>query len=278
MSDQTQSIFGNQNNQQVTPDGQNQGQGSNPSGSQNADPIADLLGSIKNEKGEAKYKSVADALVALQHSQSYIPQLTAKLTEREQELLSARKEADKIAELERTVLALTSGSQSQQVDAPAPALSEEAIAAIVSKTLTSNQEAASRQQNVTEVVTALQSAFGTRAEEVFNNKAKELGMSVQDLNALAARTPRAVMNLIGIKASIAPSGSGYQSSINTGGLAPNQQSFISKNTVPTLIGATSQDLMREAKAARDMVTELHAQGRSVHDLTDPKVYMATFNK
>jgi hypothetical protein len=278
MSDPTQSIFGSQNDQQVTPANQNQGQGSNPPASQNADAVANLLGSIKNEKGEPKYKSLEDALVALQHSQSYIPQLTAKLSEREQELLNARKEADKIAELERTVLALTSPDKAQPAGSPVPPMSEEDIAAIVSKTLNTNQEAVLRQQNLSTVVTSMQSVFGAKAEEVFNSKAKELGMSVQEFNALAARTPKAVMDLIGIKQATNQGSSYVQSSINTGGLAPNQQSFISKNTVPTLIGATSQDLMREAKAARDMVSELHAQGRSVHDLTDPKVYMATFNK
>ena len=275
MSDPTSSIFDNQGNPSVTPN-TNNGQGSNLPGSQNADPVTTLLGSIKNEKGEQKYKSLEDALVALQHSQTYIPQLTAKLTEREQELANAKKEADKIAELERSIQALTQqnvpGSESQST----PALSEEAIAAIVSKTLTRTQLEALQQQNLQTVITSMKTVYGDKAEEVFYGRAKDLGMTVQEFNALAAKTPKAVLDLIGVKAAPAAS-SAPQSSVNSGGFTPNQQSFIGRNKVPTLIGATSQDLMSEAKAARDMVTELHAQGKSVHDLTDPKVYMKMFN-
>lgn len=275
MSDQT-SIFNSQDGSSVTPNTPNNGQGSNLPGSQNADLVTTLLGSIKNEKGEQKYKSLEDALVALQHSQTYIPQLTAKLTEREQELANAKKEADKIAELERSLQALTQMNSGGSDTQSQPNLSEESIAAIVSKTLTRTQQESLQQQNLQTVITSMKTVYGDKAEEVFYGKAKDLGMTVQEFNALAAKTPKAVLDLIGVKS--APAGSGLpQSSVNSGGFTPNQQSFIGRNKVPTLIGATSQDLMSEAKAARDMVAELHAQGKSVHDLTDPKVYMKMFN-
>lgn len=275
MSDQT-SIFNSQDGSSATPNTPNNGQGSNLPGSQNADPVTTLLGSIKNEKGEQKYKSLEDALVALQHSQTYIPQLTAKLTEREQELANAKKEADKIAELERSLQALTQMNSGGSDTQSQPNLSEESIAAIVSKTLTRTQQESLQQQNLQTVITSMKTVYGDKAEEVFYGKAKDLGMTVQEFNALAAKTPKAVLDLIGVKS--APAGSGLpQSSVNSGGFTPNQQSFIGRNKVPTLIGATSQDLMSEAKAARDMVAELHAQGKSVHDLTDPKVYMKMFN-
>ena len=47
----------------------------NASNGQSDNSFADLLGSIKNERGEPKYKDVQTALDALKHSQDFIPQL-----------------------------------------------------------------------------------------------------------------------------------------------------------------------------------------------------------
>lgn len=278
MSDQN-SIFDNQNSQE-TPANSNNGGTSNSANSQNADAIANLLGSIKNERGEPKYKTLEDALNALRHSQEYIPQLTAKLTEREQELERAKQEAERIAELERTLEALTSGNNNSSQAPAAAAISEEKIAEIVTNTLTKTQREALQKSNIETVRNAVQAQYGEKAAEVFYGKAKELGMSVEEFNALAAKTPKAVLDLIGVKPVQTPNPAQpvQPSSINTGGMAPPQQSFVGRNKTPALVGATSQDLMSEAQAARKMVDELHAQGKSVHDLTDPKVYMAMFNR
>jgi hypothetical protein len=276
MSDQT-SIFGDNSNPQATPANVDNGQGGNPSNSQNADPVANLLGSIKNEKGEPKYKSLEDALVALQHSQTYIPQLTAKLNERETELTAAKKEAERVAELERSIEALTLSGDKPSSTGPS-GISEEAIAALVNKTLSRTQQEALQKNNLESVVNIMKEQFGDKAEETFYGRAKELGMSVLEFNSLAAKTPKAVLNLMGVKENVSQANSYTPPSVNGGAFTPNQQSFIGRNSVPTLIGATSQDLMAEATASRKMVEELHAQGKSVHDLSDPKVYMKTFKK
>jgi exonuclease VII small subunit len=273
MSDPT-SIFGETQNPQGSPSGTNSGTG-NPANSQNADPVANLLGSIKNERGEQKYKSLEDALTALQHSQTYIPQLTTQLKEREQELETARRESDKIAELERTLQTLTQ-TNTQSTTTQSNGLSEEAVAEIVSRTLSRTQQETLQKQNIGSVVAALQTTFGAEAEAVYNKKAQELGMTVPEFNALAAKTPKAVLEMIGVRTS-AQNTFTPSSSVNSGAFAPNQQSFIGRNQNPTLIGATSQDLLNESRAARKMVDELHAQGKSVHDLSDPKVYNAFFN-
>lgn len=274
MADQP-SIFEGSQNSPPPEENQNTG-GSNTPSSQNVDPIANLLGSIKNESGVQKYKTIEAALEALQHSQTYIPQLTAKLTERETELNTAREEAKRVAELERVVEELTR-TGSNTPDTQKPAITEEAIAAIISKTLTRNQQEAVYQNNTESVVAAMRNAHGDKAETVFYDKAKELGMSVAEFNALAAKTPKAVLKLIGIEGATPVSRTNVnQPSVNSGAFAPNQQTFIGRNLKPTLVGATSQDLMTESAAAKKMVEELHAQGKSVHDLSDPKVYNAFF--
>ena len=87
MPDQA-SIFNEQN--PATQPTQN---GDNTPGAQGSNDLANLLGSIKNERGEPKYKSVEDALVGLRNAQEYIPQLTQKLSTQELELKAAREEA-----------------------------------------------------------------------------------------------------------------------------------------------------------------------------------------
>lgn len=274
MSDPT-SIFENNQNQATQPN-QNNGGASNPPNGNQSNPLADLLGSIKNDRGETKYKTVEDALNALKHSQDYIPQLSDKLRQQEQELAEAKAAAAKITELENTLKALTQNANNQQSSPPAPAgLSAEEIANLVNQTLTQKQQADLAKANIGTVVSAVTKAFGDKSEEVFYGKAKELGMSVEDINALASRTPTAALKLLGLD-SAKPSAPYSGGGINTSGFQPTQETFVGKNAKPTLIGATSSDLRQESVNSRKMVDELHSQGLTVHDLTDPKLYFKHF--
>lgn len=271
MSDQT-SIFPEQNSQ--TP--ANQGANGNGTDAPNIDPVADLLGSIKNERGEPKYKSLQDAIVALKHSQEYIPQLTTKLAERDTELSTARAEAARIAELERSLAALTQSRESPSTPPVQNGLSEEKIAELVNQTLSRNQVVEVQKNNVNRVVADMVKQYGPEAQKTYEAKAAEIGMTVAQLNALAATTPQAVLNLMGVTATKPAVDVTQATQYNTEAFQPRQDSFIGKNPKPMLIGATTQDFKEEAARSRKMVEELHADGKSVYDLTDPKVYFKYF--
>lgn len=271
MSDPT-SIFNEQN--PATQPNQN---GENTPNAQGNSDLANLLGSIKNERGEPKYKSVEDALVGLRNAQEYIPQLTQKLSTQEQELKAAREEAARVAELQRTIEALTSGNTGQPTTPASPTISKEDIAKLVTQTLTEQQRAETAKSNVATVVNALQAKFGAEAEKAYNAKAAEVGMTVAELNALAQRNPKAVFTLLGVSPE-APKqmSSAPQPTFNTDGFQPNKDSFIGRNSKATLIGATTSDLNEETQRAKQMVEELHSQGKTISDLTNPKVYFKTF--
>ena len=275
MSDPT-SIFTNQSNQQATP-ASNSDNG-NAANVQNNDPYADLLGSIKNERGEPKYKTLQDAIIALKHSQDYIPQLTTQLSQKDSELATARQEAAKIAELERSIAALTTHQTSQQSNTQTPSVTEEQIAEFVNRSLTRKQAEDTQAINLSRVVSEMQTKFGTDAEKAFYTKATELGMSVEAFNKLAATTPMAVLSLMGVTVATKPAVTNQNgSSFNTEAFQPAQDSFIGRNQKPMLIGATTQDMRNEAISAKKMVDQLHAEGKTVHDLTDPKVYFKMFS-
>ncbi len=266
-----QSIFNNES--QATQPNVNDGV---PSNAQGSGDLANLLGSIKNERGEQKYKSVEDALVGLDNAQKYIPTLTAQLAQKEQELATARQEAARVVELERTVQALTSKGEPANTQASVP-LNEDQIANLVTQTLTRQQQEATAKANTLAVAQTLQTKFGADAEKTYNAKAQELGMTVIELNALAAKNPKAVFTLLGVTQE-APKqlSSSTSQQFNTDAFQPKQDSFIGRNSKPTLIGATTSDLNEETARSKQMVEELHAQGKTISDLTNPKVYFKTF--
>lgn len=275
MPDQDTSIF-NQGQPQATPANQNTNGGVPPA--QNNDDLSTLLGAIRNERGEQKYRTVQDALNALKHSQEYIPELSQKLTQQEQELKAAREAAAKVAELERVVQALT--QDKTQPDTPSQqGLTEDQVAELVTRTLSKRQQEELAKKNISSVAETVKQVFGEKAEEVFYSKAQEMGMSKEQFNTLAATTPKAVLKLLGIEdqqkvSSFSPT----TTSVNSAGFEPNKQTYIGRNTKPTLVGATYDDLREENRNAKRMVEELHAQGKTVHDLTSYAEYVKYFKK
>jgi len=270
MTDQS-SIFGQTDSQ--TP--ANTGISSIDTNAPNIDPVANLLGSIKNERGEQKYKTIEEAMVALRHSQEYIPQLTHKLSEKDAELSSARAEAARIAELERSLAALTQ-SQSPNQSTAAQGLTKEDVAELVNQTLTRQQTESVQKNNVGKVVQDMVKQYGADAQKTYEAKAAELGMTVQQLNTLAASTPQAVLRLMGVSGATQPKEQAPATQFNSEAFQPQENSFIGRNPKPVMIGATSQDIKEEAIRSKKMVEELHAQGKSVHDLTDPKLFFKYF--
>lgn len=276
MADQPNSIFENQNSGTTIP--QNGSTSTEPNTNTNTE-LTDLLSGIKNERGEPKYKTLKDALLGLQNAQEYIPNLKKTLTEREQELELLKAEKKKIEDLEESVRRLT--EQNDNTATPPKSLTEQEVAALVTKsleqTLSQREQQAVQQTNINTVVTSLKSTFGDSAEAKFNEKAAEMGMSVAEFNGLAARSPLIVLTALGVKVSRennipAPN----KGSVNSTSLLTPTDTLVGRNKVPTLVGATSDEIKQEAHRANKMVEELHSAGRSVHDLADPKVYFKHF--
>lgn len=279
MADQPNSIFEN-NNQQETPavkEEQNNSSTANTAPAQSEQPFAHLLGSILNEKGEPKYKSVEDALVGLKHAQEYIPKIKETATEKEQELQKMREELERLKSLENTVLELT--QKQEKASTNGVSLSEEDIAQLVENTLTKKQLVKVQEDNVSQVVNAVSQKFGADAEKVFYTKAQELGLSVEEMNALAARTPKAVLTLLGVSETTAHKQvnvSPTTGSVNTSAFQPTPESFLGRETTRVTIGATSDELKQAVANSARLAEELQKQGLSTYDLTDPKVYFKYF--
>jgi uncharacterized protein YukE len=242
------------------------------------DQFATLLASVKNERGEQKYRDVNEAFNGLKHAQEYIPTLKSELTVKEQALAAALARAAELEEANASLLALTSRSNEPAVP-QTPVFDEKKIADLVNQTIEQKQTVQVQKANIDSVVSTLQRVFGADAEKAFYGKAQELGMNMQEMNALAAKSPKAVLTMLGVvgdsqKQNVAP----HTSSVNSAAYQPKTDSFVGRNNRSALIGATTEELQAESKNARAMVDELHAAGYTVHDLTDPKMFFKTFGK
>ena len=240
----------------------------------NNDALDTILQSIKNDRGEPKYKSVEDALVALRHSQEYIPLLNSKLTERERELEELHKQKNSQAELESLVERLTQSNQAPNTNAGA--IDESKIAELVEQKLQASRQAQTATENRNMVETALRQKFGDeKIAEVLQHKAQEMGLSKQEIADLAARSPKAVLTMFGVSedgVQRQPRTPPTESSVRTEAFSGQVPVLIGRETYQLPLGATDQEVRVLQQNANKMVEELHKQGMSVEDLTDPKVF------
>lgn len=92
-------------------------------------------------------------------------------------------------------------------------VSEDTLQSLVEKTLTDRERNATLKQNITTVNSELEKRFGTEAPKKVQEKATQLGVSIDRLRELASESPSAFFTLIGEKPP-APQSSG-QGSIRT---------------------------------------------------------------
>ena len=248
---------------------------------QTVDPFADLLGSIKNERGEPKYKDVQTALEALRHSQEYIPQLKSQKEETDAKLAALAVEVERLKNIEQSVQQLTQQNDRAQGTPAAVGLSADDVANLVNQTLSAKEKQAIASANINAVVSQVQQAFGDKAGELFYTKAEELGMTKEQINNLAAQSPTAVLKLFGLEHKpVQRTGAGAPpaGSINSNALTPAVNTFIGRNKDTMMVGATTADLRAESENSKKLVEELHSKGLTTYDLTDPKQYFKHFGQ
>lgn len=255
-----------------------------PSASQAAnptqnDPNVNLLSMILNEQGQQKYTNVTEALKGAAHAQTYISELKRQLAEAQAAADAAKTSAEKQAELERTVQELLAKQNQNTPSNPSEILDPAKLAELVEQTLDRRTAAQKAKDNQSHVASELVKVFGEKAEEKYNEAAKELGLSVAEMNDMAAKSPKAVLKALGVAAQVAQKPQSFapvSSAVNTAGFQPHQDTFVKRNATPLGVGATTGELQDEAARAKRMVEELHAAGGQVGDLADPKVFFKYF--
>lgn len=236
-----QSLFNDNTNTQETP------------AAPQSDPFADLLQGIRNEQGEQKYRDVKTALEALKNSQQFIEQLKNEKRDVEAREAAARVELEKMGTIDDYVKRL----QNKDANADAPketpkggeGLSEARLAQLLDERLTAREMQAVEAANRNAVEAELQKVHGDNAAGFIKQRAKELGMSVNDLETLAKRTPNAALQLLGgtPKPSVAPS----QGSIIPPREVPNDNPMPKWERGVAHGGLTNKELVERWRVAKD---------------------------
>lgn len=216
--------------EQAAPD-----QGTKTPAQTNVDEVfSEQLLSIKNEDGSQKYSNIATALAALKHTQDHV-----KTLENENE--NFRQESVKAKTMDEVLQQLNTTKQDQGVQTSSPEMDVETMRKVSLEVNREIQEKQKAEANQTRVVMALVDKFkdAAKAEEAFNAKATELGLSVDLLNDLAATSPKAVLEYFEIKKE--GTTNPIEGTVNIEALNNNSEPTKPKKNI--MYGATTQDIV-----------------------------------
>ncbi len=214
--------------------------------------FADQLASIRNERGEPKYRDLPTALDALKHSQEYIPQLRQENETLRTEVERLKAELEQRSSLEDTVQRLTSRSQEEQ---PTPqelqGLTPEQVEELLEQRLTEREKRHKAQSNAQSVEQAIVERYGDKAREVVQHKAQEYDMSLSEMQEWASKNPKAVLALFEVKTSPQGSNKPHSSSVNIPPVKPNEDPDLAPPEKSLLRGATSRDQLDYMRRVRE---------------------------
>ena len=192
---------GGQQNSNVDPNqGQPAPQAQEPNPSQQVDPntlFANQLAAITSDDGRQKYADVNTALSSIPHAQNHIKSLENQLAQMQEEL-NKRQGMEQV--LERIQATQSTNTDQPSVNSESAALGEDDIVRI----LTQREQAQAAQANEIDFSNALREKFGDKATEVLGAKATELGISLEFMQSLAQKSPKAALKYFDEEASAGP--------------------------------------------------------------------------
>jgi len=198
--------------------------------------VEDLIGEGK------KYATSEKALESLPHKELLIASLQdqvkglhdelskAKALEEVLESLKKPQETSVTSRQEPSVTADLTKELEARLLAAMEAKVSEKVAETVPRVATEQSEQRIRAENRQAVSSALQAAYGDTAPAVLAAKAKELGVSVQELGTLSERSPKAVLAYFEVTGSSTSGSMNTQSMDSTGG-APKEGTRAWWNTL-----------------------------------------------
>ena len=189
-----------------------------------------------------KYKSAEDALKSVPHAQEHIKTLEEEMALLKEEL-TRRKTAEELLD------EMKSGIQPTEVTPQGVEIDQDRLMQLVTQTIEQKEQQSKAKQNAQTVASKFTEQYGAQAEEAYNKIAQEAGLTVQQLNNLAATSPNVVMKLAGFETKSTPVGK-PSSSINTQALNNTAKPELSAK-VPK--GASTKDMLAAWRNAGEKV-------------------------
>lgn len=202
------------------------------------------LAKIKNEAGEQKYGDVVTALSALSHTQQHVKTLEEENERFRQEDVKAKTMDEVLQQIEATKQTSVAPTSNTELDV-------EKMRNVTFDTIKEYEAQQTAAKNQTSVVSALVEKFQdqAKAEEAFNRKAEELGLSVQILNELSATSPKAVLEYFQISKESSPKPT--EGSVNTDALGTLVKPTEPKKNI--MYGASTSDIIAAWRSAAPSV-------------------------
>lgn len=203
----------------------------------------DLLAMITKEDGSPKYRSVDDAIKSIPHAQTHISNLEREL-QNLREQLNRNKTAEELLE--------TFKPAKQEATPSKPAVDLNDIDSLIAQNIQKHEQTKVAVSNVNKVMETLSTTYGDKANELYKKAAQDAGISVSEMNRLAASSPNAVFKLIGLDNKGTQSPSKSNSNINT-------EVFTQQNQAPNVsakvTGNTTKDLTSSWRNAGTIVKQ-----------------------
>ena len=151
-----------------------------------------LLAAITNAEGTQKYSSAAEALKAIPHATAHISQLEAENAKLKEAALTAKATED--------ILEKLSATPSQPAQPAVAELDDARIAEVVLQQMNAKERADLARTNRESSAAQLKAVYGSneKANEVVKSKAAEMGLSVDFLLDVAAKSPKAFLSTLGV--------------------------------------------------------------------------------
>jgi len=204
--------------------------------------LAELVGEGK------KYSTVEAALASVPHAQTHIASIEAQLAKANEALAAARTQEEILAEIRE------SSSSTVPTTPSAPTVSQEQITSLIKQSLKEVQTEKEATTNISTVTSTFEETFGDKAEAAYNQIATDSGLSIKDLNRLAATSPSAVLKLAGIGNKQLPVVKPSSGTINTESLAAQP---ITQEHNSRVSGNTTKDLTAAFQKAKNFVAAQH---------------------
>lgn len=171
-------------------------------------PVFQVPEAAQGLVGEGKkYASPEDALVALPHAQSHIETLELEMVTLREDLAKRKAVEDVLEEINKKPTDTVTE----------PQFTPEQLDALIENKLIAKDAQAVAQSNISEVVNMFVQEFGDKekAEAIYDQKAKELGLNVDYINNLAATSPKAVFRLFGMESKTQSTPTRLTSNVNS---------------------------------------------------------------
>lgn len=155
-----------------------------------------LLAGILNENGEQKYKTLEDAIRALDASQKYIPELKNQLSGYQSKVQELEAKVNQFDNIEGTVQRLLAqNTEVTPTQSEPTAVDEQAVLKTVQNVLAQREAAERADANFKLVYSKLKETYGDKSGEVAEAKAREHGMTTDALAELAKSNPTVALSL-----------------------------------------------------------------------------------